>query len=140
MKPGYVRSLPRPFSIRRGPSLAQQPTTQECRSGSEDRTFSEVSTCFGKEAGKASGATNTIRELGGVFGVSVLATVFAGAGGYLSPQDFVDGIRAALPIGATVLLVGALIALLIPKQTSPGQSDGSERDPGAGEADPVATA
>jgi EmrB/QacA subfamily drug resistance transporter len=82
-----------------------------------------------KEAGKASGATNTIRELGGVFGVSVLASVFAAAGGYLSPQDFVDGIRAALPIGAAVLLVGALIALLIPKQTSPGQTDQPRPEP-----------
>ena len=81
-----------------------------------------------KEAGKASGATNTIRELGGVFGVSVLATVFATAGGYASPQDFVDGIRAALPIGAAVLIAGALIALLIPKQTSPGQAVGPRPD------------
>ena len=76
-----------------------------------------------KEAGKASGATNTIRELGGVFGVSVLATVFAGAGGYASPQDYVDGLRAALPVGAAVLVAGALVALLIPRQTSPGQAE-----------------
>ena len=94
-----------------------------------------------KEAGKASGATNTIRELGGVFGVSVLATVFATAGGYASPQDFVDGIRAALPIGAIVLLVGALVALLIPKQTSPGQTAGEPHPDAEGEeGSPLATA
>ena len=33
------------------------------------------------EAGQASGATNTIREVGGVLGVAVFATVFTDAGG-----------------------------------------------------------
>ncbi|MCW3000619.1 MAG: family efflux transporter permease subunit, partial [Solirubrobacterales bacterium] len=39
-----------------------------------------------EEAGQASGATNAIRELGGVMGVAVLASVFAANGGYASPQ------------------------------------------------------
>ena len=34
------------------------------------------------EAGQASGANNAIRELGGVFGVAVLASIFAHQGGY----------------------------------------------------------
>ena len=38
------------------------------------------------QAGQASGATNAIRELGGVFGIAVLATVFTSHGGYASPQ------------------------------------------------------
>ncbi len=67
-----------------------------------------------QEAGQASGATNTIRELGGVLGIAVLATVFTSAGGYLSPQDYVDGMTAALPVGAAVLAVGAGAALLVP--------------------------
>jgi MFS family permease len=67
-----------------------------------------------EEAGQASGATNTIRELGGVLGVAVLASVFTANGGYDSPQTFVDGTTAALPIGAAVLAAGALISLLIP--------------------------
>ena len=73
------------------------------------------------EVGQASGATNTIRELGGVLGVAVLATVFSSAGGYASPQDYVDGMTAALPVGAAVLAVGALVALLVPgiKHTAP---------------------
>jgi EmrB/QacA subfamily drug resistance transporter len=41
-----------------------------------------------EEAGQASGATNAIRELGGVMGVAVLASAFAGAGSYASPQAF----------------------------------------------------
>src|SRR3954468_20441691 len=67
-----------------------------------------------EEAGQASGATNAIRELGGVLGVAVLASVFTAHGGYTSPQAYVDGMTAALPIGAAVLALGALLALLIP--------------------------
>jgi len=67
-----------------------------------------------EEAGQASGATNAIRELGGVLGVAVLASVFAASGSYESPQAYVDGMNAALPIGAAVLGVGSLVALLIP--------------------------
>jgi EmrB/QacA subfamily drug resistance transporter len=67
------------------------------------------------EAGKASGATNAIREVGGVMGVAVLASVFQAHGGYQSPQAFTDGVTAALPIGAAVLAVGAAIALLVPR-------------------------
>ena len=43
------------------------------------------------EEGQASGANNAIRELGGVFGVAVLASVFAHYGGYTSGTSFVDG-------------------------------------------------
>ena len=67
-----------------------------------------------EEAGQASGATNTIREVGGVLGVAVLASVFTANGSYASPQAFVDGVTAALPIGAVVLASGAVIALLVP--------------------------
>jgi EmrB/QacA subfamily drug resistance transporter len=66
------------------------------------------------EAGKASGATNAIREIGAVLGVAVLASVFAANGGYESPQAFTDGLVAALPIGAIVLAAGAGLALLTP--------------------------
>jgi EmrB/QacA subfamily drug resistance transporter len=67
-----------------------------------------------EEAGQASGATNTIREIGGVLGVAVLATVFTDAGGFGSPVAFVDGLVPAVWVGALVLFAGALIALLIP--------------------------
>ena len=40
-----------------------------------------------EEEGQASGANNAIRELGGVFGVAVLASVFAHYGGYGSGHD-----------------------------------------------------
>jgi EmrB/QacA subfamily drug resistance transporter len=66
------------------------------------------------EAGQASGATNAIRELGGVFGVAVLASVFSAHGSYDSPHAYTAGLTAALPVGAAILGAGALIALLVP--------------------------
>jgi MFS family permease len=68
------------------------------------------------EAGQASGANNTIREVGGVLGVAVLASVFTGAGGYGSPQDYVDGLIPAVWVGSVVLAAGALVALLVPRR------------------------
>jgi EmrB/QacA subfamily drug resistance transporter len=63
--------------------------------------------------GKASGATNAIRELGGVFGVAVLASVFAHAGGYRSAATFVHGTSTAVYAGGAVVALGALAAALI---------------------------
>jgi cytochrome c biogenesis factor len=73
------------------------------------------------EAGQASGANNAIRELGGVLGVAVLASVFSGAGDFTSPQAFVDGLVPALWVGAAVLAAGALIALLVPGRRRPAR-------------------
>ena len=66
------------------------------------------------EEGQASGANNAIRELGGVFGVAVLASIFAASGGYGSPASFTDGMTTAVWVGAAAVAVGAVIALLIP--------------------------
>src|SRR4051794_14067353 len=67
-----------------------------------------------EEEGQASGAQNAIRELGGVFGVAVLASVWAQYGGYESGQSFVDGMLPALWIGAAVVAAGAVAAMFIP--------------------------
>jgi predicted MFS family arabinose efflux permease len=66
-----------------------------------------------KEEGQASGANNAIRELGGVFGVAVLAAVFTANGSYKSGQQFVDGMNAAVVIGAALVAVGAIAAFAI---------------------------
>jgi MFS family permease len=66
------------------------------------------------QAGQASGANNAIREIGGVLGVAVLASVFTGSGGYTSPQAFVDGLTPALWVGVAVLALGALVVLALP--------------------------
>jgi EmrB/QacA subfamily drug resistance transporter len=70
------------------------------------------------EAGQASGATNTIREIGGVLGVAVLATVFTDAGGMGSPAAYVEGLAPAVWVGAAVLAAGALIALMVPGRSA----------------------
>jgi MFS family permease len=69
------------------------------------------------EAGQASGATNAIRELGGVLGIAILATVFTSHGGYTSPHAYVSGLTPALWVGAAVLAAGALIAVVLPFST-----------------------
>jgi MFS family permease len=66
-----------------------------------------------KYEGKASGATNAIRELGGVFGVAVLASVFAQAGGYQTAETFTNGTSTAVWIGGAVVALGAVAAAFI---------------------------
>jgi EmrB/QacA subfamily drug resistance transporter len=71
------------------------------------------------EEGKASGANNTIRELGGVFGVAVLAAVFAHMGGYDSLESFSDGMNTAVLVGAGVVALGAIAAFAMPARLRP---------------------
>jgi EmrB/QacA subfamily drug resistance transporter len=66
-----------------------------------------------EEEGQASGANSAIRELGGVFGVAVLASVFTHYGSYASPQTFSDGMVPAVWIGAAVVLLGSIAAFAI---------------------------
>jgi EmrB/QacA subfamily drug resistance transporter len=67
-----------------------------------------------EQAGQASGANNAIREVGGVLGVAVLASVFTGAGSYASPQAFINGLLPAMWVGVAVLAAGALIVIALP--------------------------
>jgi EmrB/QacA subfamily drug resistance transporter len=69
------------------------------------------------QAGQASGANNAIRELGGVLGVALLASVFTGSGGYASPQAFVNGLVPAVWVGVGVLAAGALVVAALPFST-----------------------
>ena len=69
-----------------------------------------------QEEGQASGANNTIRELGGVFGVAVLAAIFSHVGGYQSAEAFSDGMNAAALVGAAVVGVGAVAAFAMPRR------------------------
>ncbi len=72
-----------------------------------------------EEEGQASGANNAIRELGGVLGVSVLATIFAQYGSYASPQSYVDGLVPAVYAGAAIAAVGAIAALFVVRRPRP---------------------
>ena len=69
-----------------------------------------------EEEGQASGANNAIRELGGVFGVAVLASIFSHYGGYGSGTSFVDGLNPAIWVGAGVVAVAAAAAFAIPRR------------------------
>jgi predicted MFS family arabinose efflux permease len=83
------------------------------------------------ETGQASGANNAIRELGGVLGIAVLATVFTSHGGYASPQAYIQGLGPALWVGVSVRAAGALIAAALPFST---------RTEAAAQVDTVSTA
>jgi EmrB/QacA subfamily drug resistance transporter len=76
-----------------------------------------------EQEGKASGVTNAVREIGGVFGVAVLASIFARYGGYASPEQFNDGLAIATWVGASVVALGALTALLIPRCPRPAEAE-----------------
>jgi MFS family permease len=69
-----------------------------------------------EEEGQASGANNAIRELGGVLGVAVLASVFSHYGGYTSGQAFVNGLTPAVYVGAIVVAFGAVAAFAIKRR------------------------
>ena len=68
------------------------------------------------EAGKASGTFNTMRQLGGVFGIALLVAVFAGTGGYASPAAFVDGFGPAAGVSAGLAVIGAVTGLALPRR------------------------
>jgi MFS family permease len=61
--------------------------------------------------GQASGAAVAFRELGGVLGVAVLASVFSAHGSVASPGAFVAGARPAFAVAAGVAAAAALLAL-----------------------------
>ncbi len=73
-----------------------------------------LSTVRRSEEGKASGVNNTVREVGGVFGVAVLASVFSAAGSYMSPQAFVNGMVPAIWTGAVAVALAGIAAIAIP--------------------------
>ena len=79
-----------------------------------------LSAVYPEEEGKASGANNAIREIGGVFGVAVLASVFSANGSYVSPQAYVDGLVPAVWVGAVAVAVAAVVALAIPARVAAG--------------------
>jgi EmrB/QacA subfamily drug resistance transporter len=74
------------------------------------------------EAGVASGTNSALRELGGVFGVAVLAAVFTRHGVYASPRVFVAGFEPALLTGAGVTALGIVAALLAPGRVRPQEA------------------
>jgi MFS family permease len=65
-----------------------------------------------QEAGVASGANSAIRELGGVAGVAILASVFIHNGGYSNPHAFMHGFTPAVWVAVGLSAVGIAVATL----------------------------
>jgi EmrB/QacA subfamily drug resistance transporter len=68
------------------------------------------------EIGKASGTYNTMRQLGGAFGVAIAVAVFAAAGSYASAQAFSDGFAPTLGVSAGLSLAGAIAGIALPRR------------------------
>ena len=69
-----------------------------------------------EQEGIASGTNNAIRELGGVFGIAILASIFSHAGSYVSPVSFGHGLDAAVWAGAGIVAAAAVAAVAIPRR------------------------
>jgi hypothetical protein len=70
------------------------------------------------DVGVAAGTNNALNALGGVFGIAILAAVFAARGSYASSAAFIDGFRPAEWVTAAVAAVGVPIAALAPSKSA----------------------
>jgi MFS family permease len=62
---------------------------------------------------KASGTFTMVRQLGGAFGVAILAAAFTSAGSYATTGDFSDGYTSAMTAAAALSLAGAVAAIAL---------------------------
>lgn len=68
--------------------------------------------------GAASGTFNTVRQLGGAFGIAITTAVFTIRGGLGSAKTFSDGFGAAIATAAALAFAGAVIGLLLPRRAA----------------------
>jgi hypothetical protein len=83
-----------------------------------------------------------MRQLGGAFGVAILAAVFAAAGHYTSGAAFSAGFAPAIAAAAGLALAGALTGLALPgrpgrAQDAPAGLAATVHPARAGEAAPA---
>lgn len=83
-----------------------------------------MSSVAAEDRGMASGSVNALRELGGVLGVAVLASVFTAHGDLTTPGGFTDGMIPALWTGACLIATGALAVLATPRRRNSGRATG----------------
>jgi EmrB/QacA subfamily drug resistance transporter len=74
------------------------------------------------EIGQASGCFNTLRYLGGAFGIAIEVAVFTAAGGVGSAASFGRGFAAAIGVAAGLSLLGAIAGLWQPGRHRPVMS------------------
>jgi EmrB/QacA subfamily drug resistance transporter len=79
-------------------------------------TRAATSTVPPADIGTASGAYATTRQLGGAFGVAILAAAFAATGSYTTPTTFTHGFTTAFGLAAGIALTGALTAAMLPSR------------------------
>jgi MFS family permease len=72
------------------------------------------------DVGVAAGTNNALNALGGVFGIAILAAIFAARGGYATPATFIDGFRPAEWAAAAAAAIGVIAAALAPGRVAPG--------------------
>jgi EmrB/QacA subfamily drug resistance transporter len=68
------------------------------------------------DLGKASGTFNTLRQLGGTFGIAILAAVFTSTGSYASARAFGAGFVPAAEVAAGLSLAGAVAGAFVPSR------------------------
>src|SRR3954467_11284468 len=74
------------------------------------------------KAGVGSGVLNSFRQVGGSLGIALMGAILAGyvhPGG--SPQDFVNGLHAALVVSAGIAFAGAVVAVVMVKPSRRGE-------------------
>jgi len=79
--------------------------------------------------GAAAGVFNTLRQLGGTFGIAILVAVFSGSGSYASPDAFNDGFTPAIWVAACLSLAAAIVGLWTPGRRSPETPMPATREP-----------
>ena len=72
----------------------------------------------------AAGTNNALNALGGVFGIAILAAIFAARGSYATHATFIDGFRPAEWAAAAAAAVGVIAAVLAPRRSA-GAGSGS---------------
>jgi EmrB/QacA subfamily drug resistance transporter len=71
-----------------------------------------------EQEGVASGTNSAFRELGGVLGIATLGAVFSAHGGYSTSAAYISGLVPAVWVGAAVLGLGVVIALMLPRRVA----------------------
>lgn len=70
------------------------------------------------DVGVAAGTNNALNALGGVFGIAILAAIFAAHGSYATHATFIDGFRPAEWAAAGASAIGVIAAALTPSKSA----------------------
>lgn len=81
-----------------------------------------------EDVGVAAGTSNALNALGGVFGVAVMAAIFAARGGYATHAAFIGGFRAAEWVAAGASAIGLAAAALAPAKAASADDQAGQAD------------